>query len=289
MDYDYGPKRNWRRWIYNRAVEHLESLSIRPRDAVVLYLAGEQNFDREIALSKGFLGHNLIAVERDRLAIQKIKDSGTLCVSGELSKVLMDCTIETSLIVADFCSPICGEVLSCLVNLVNNPRFKKCILAINLLRGRECLPEDWQESIRGKHRGQAAFGIMFHLCLACFHRCGCVRISGNNAINLDWHGSAEAKRLSAAFGLPIEDYCKKRELGLASFFWGTPRGIVPSEHPGYLSTSGQMFDSCVGRIPSVSTALEAVGGKCEYPTSVTSKEGRSLVAIRAVRTRLQKA
>jgi hypothetical protein len=75
MNYKFGTKANWRRWQWNRIVERL---AVPVRDAVVVYLAGPEDLDRPVALSKGFRPDNLIAVDRDGDVVKQLRMNGTL-------------------------------------------------------------------------------------------------------------------------------------------------------------------------------------------------------------------
>ena len=51
INYDFGAKNNWRRWAWNRAKERI---SVKPKDAIVLYLPAKENFGYESCYSKRF-------------------------------------------------------------------------------------------------------------------------------------------------------------------------------------------------------------------------------------------
>lgn len=59
-NYNFDEKNKWRIWNWNRIRERL---TCKPRDALVLYLAGPQDLDRAVAMRKGFDPLNMIAVE----------------------------------------------------------------------------------------------------------------------------------------------------------------------------------------------------------------------------------
>ena len=86
-DYTRKPKEEWRRWVWNRVTERIPKVArdgSRRADATVLYLVGPNDLDREVALSKGFRGFNVIAVDIDEECIVKVRKAHNLGICGRL-------------------------------------------------------------------------------------------------------------------------------------------------------------------------------------------------------------
>jgi hypothetical protein len=164
MNYNFGVKNNWRRMMWNRIVERL---SVPPRDAVVLYLAGESDLDRKVAISKGFRSRNLIAVEMDERIATMLRNSGTLTVCGGIDLAVGYWANQpVHVVLADFCSGFTQSPCQLLMNLATNRFFSDSVVAMNLLRGRDRwnrkdspteINEAMNRRIIGTHRARAAF------------------------------------------------------------------------------------------------------------------------------------
>ena len=104
-DYDFSHKNHWRRWAWNQIKSRI---SVKPSEAIVLYLAGKENLDLEIALSKKFKKENLIAIERDKNTISFLRKNKVNVVSGDFNDVLLGWGEQPKIdvIIADFCGDI---------------------------------------------------------------------------------------------------------------------------------------------------------------------------------------
>lgn len=136
FDYKFGNKNNWRRWVWNRIVERL---AVPPAEAVVLYLAGQQDLDREIAIQRGFKGHNLIAVERDELVAAQLRKKGVLTIQGEFGDVLQFWPLghEIHVVFGDFCSDMTLKLWTAITLTAFLAYTKNAVLAFNFQRGRD--------------------------------------------------------------------------------------------------------------------------------------------------------
>lgn len=117
-----------------------DRVPVHPRDAVVLYLAGEQDLDRPIALSKGFSSHNLIAVEREPDILELLRSRGVLTVFGELEPVIGSWpeSVGISCVFGDFMCGLTVGVENCAMAATASPAvLKNAQLVFNMLRGRE--------------------------------------------------------------------------------------------------------------------------------------------------------
>lgn len=139
-DYKFGRKNNWRRWKWNQIVNKLKDIGKNPRDAIILYLCGPSDIDREIAISKGISNENLIAVDFNESNISTIRKNNKLGIYGDLNSILRNWTPTylVDVIDADFC---CGLnkatiVFGWLLNFTM-ALAPYSVISINLLRGRD--------------------------------------------------------------------------------------------------------------------------------------------------------
>jgi hypothetical protein len=164
-DYDFGRKNGWRRWAWNRIAERLP---VPAREAVVLYLAAPSDLDRIEAVRRGVRPDNLIAIERDKSALQSLRRRGVLCIDGELVDVLNSWTrLEVHAVVADMCGGLDIRFAHGFANWFNyRDPFKPAVWAMNFLRGRDASSSNVRETLRdprdenpfAKHRGM----LMLH-------------------------------------------------------------------------------------------------------------------------------
>jgi hypothetical protein len=136
MNYKFGTKANWRRWQWNRIVERL---AVPVRDAVVVYLAGPEDLDRPVALSKGFKPDNLIAVDRDGDVVKQLRMNGTLSVCATIEDVVMSFPVDRSadVVIADYCGGLSQSRANMIYRMIHSPNFSKTVWSFNLLRGRD--------------------------------------------------------------------------------------------------------------------------------------------------------
>jgi len=139
--YRSGQKKNWRGWTSNRA---LEQLAVKPADALVLYLVGPEDHDREKLLAKGFRNENLIAVDLIEDHVQRVRDAGGFGICADLAALLLawPASWPIDYVIADFCSGIEDPTLSFVEALAWGPAIsvsheRRTVVAINLQRGRE--------------------------------------------------------------------------------------------------------------------------------------------------------
>ena len=161
MDYSYGSKKQWRRWCWNRAAERIADR----KNALVLFLAGENAHDIEAAERKGFWRRNMIAIEKDPATVKKLRALGLLVIEGDLMKVLFCWPPERKidLVFADFC---CGLNYSVSRDVPRAYSLRSCMNAVwivNMLRGRDADSNDLRRSfsecfeMNTKHRGEVLF------------------------------------------------------------------------------------------------------------------------------------
>lgn len=135
MDYKFSAKAAWRRRAWKMLADRVKS----PGRCTVLYLAGEQDLDRAVALRNGFRRASLIAVEEDRDKAASLREMGVTTVVGSLAQVMEawppDWPVHA--VNADFMSGIEQPVLDTVAAWARNPAFSSSSLLVNLLRGRD--------------------------------------------------------------------------------------------------------------------------------------------------------
>jgi len=232
MNYDFSQKRHWRRTYWN-AIR--SNLSIPARDALVVYLAGEHDEDREIALAKGFRAENLIAIERDPRIAGRLRKRGVLVLQGDAFEVLRHCMPDRQIdvVALDFCCGLHINVAIDMTSLMLMPHLAQCVFAVNLLRGRDQSSNDVRAQLNrlmsdkiGKHRGDALWSHMV-VCL-------------EGTLHGDF-------ALSAQGLLAVVPNRPKRDLSRASLTREQFEAIadISPRFLSYRSTACQTFDSVV--------------------------------------------
>jgi len=173
MNYDSGPKRHWRRWVWNRITERVVS----PRDALVLYLAGLHDFDRAIAKTRGFHDNNLIAIERDKSTREHLRQNGVLTIDANLFDAVLPAATNRHIdvVFADLCSGLTAHVVRSLVLWMFVPTMFDCVFVFNMLRGRDAESNRLRSYMKDgatheehyKHRGWVLFNIMVGRAIKC--------------------------------------------------------------------------------------------------------------------------
>lgn len=136
MDYNFAQKNHWRNRVWN---ELAERVTVHPRDAIVLYLASEQDMDRPTAIRKGFNQHNLIAVDRDAKAVERIRATGALAVHGDIFDVINSWP-EAPAISAVIADLTCGAHFRLVVDMGLSQNLRQTngsVWVINMMRGRD--------------------------------------------------------------------------------------------------------------------------------------------------------
>lgn len=273
MDYSFGNKAQWRRTMWNQIVKRLQ---VPARDAVVLYLAGESDADRAVALRHGFRDENLIAVESEKKVTIKLRNAGILTINSDICEVCNSWTSpKVDLVYADFCCGLTLKIQDFLVAIAGLAMFSESVVAINLMRGRDAQTNEVRAhfnkalantelKFNAKHRGVQAVltnsaGCREHLLRRRFITADGSLVKFKNNWMTGW-------------------YCKAFHL---SFEYS------------YKSNSGQYFDSSVFNNWSAFKCLEhwCVGGfkTPEFVHRDASPLTRQIAAVKATRTRMLKA
>jgi hypothetical protein len=247
--YKAGQKKNWRGWLWNRATERLTTPV---ENAVVLYLAGPEDHDRQKAIARGYRNENVIAVDIDADNIERVRRAGGIGICANLTSVLLawpeDWPIHA--ILGDFCGGLAGPAADFAMALWACEGMRPgTVVAVNLQRGRDAVSNEVRSLLSrigyGKHRGKAFMGMML----------GYIRVfEKNGAITR-----------------------QQRELG--------ERFIEhKAAYNSYTSTGRTWFDTVVFKWPGV------LGKGCGVDDDELDAEvARKVAALRAVRTMKQRA
>lgn len=247
-DYKFGPKNQWRRSIWNQIVDRLE---VKPKDAIVLYLAGQSDLDRQVAKSKNFRDDNLIAIERNAKVAKQLRRDGKLTILGELDDICEMMPRRVDVVFADLCSGLSSSVIKLLTVVGTGLAFENCVLAINLMRGRDSIYSKIGFKDAGlQRRARCAMVIQNAKAIAA--------LTGELRMVEEQPGKFRLKRgQRVAAAKEIEDAW--------SMFYGAKESNEAWFYT-YQSTSGQMFDSGVWKVISAIKFLRFV-----YPAEVSSK------------------
>jgi hypothetical protein len=265
-------------------------LPVPAKDAIVIYLAGREDLDRPIAISKGFKPHNLFAVERDKCVVRALRGSGVLTVSGDLINALDSWTGPGHVIFADLCSGLSTSFCSLLAALVHKPHFRRSVIAVNLMRGRDPF---WVVNFQTPIDETEAFKQSPLEAFNTKHRAKCVMLNTLATIRAFTLGYITLKQDPVT----KEHRWQKREphakgTELWERFKQNYGEYIAPWFTSYKSTSGQVFDSGVWRNPSLVLWGEFVGqfkadelAKIVGSVNMKDPMSRQLLALKATRTR----
>lgn len=139
--YKVGTKNNWRRWCWGKVDDHVEDKQL----STILYLAGPDDLDREVALSKGFHPRCLIGVDAEDDHVRAVRrgdpyNGPGVAVGDDLSALIAawpeDWHIDA--ILADYCAGL-GRSPDALLNAcaASAAVDTDTLLVCNLQRGRD--------------------------------------------------------------------------------------------------------------------------------------------------------
>jgi hypothetical protein len=134
--YKFGNKNNWRRRQWNLIRDRI---SVSPKDAVVLYLAGPEDLDREVAISKGFRDSNLIAVERNKRTAAGLRKKGILTLNCDIIDAIYSYNRDKKIdvLVADLTCGLEHKIWFAVAMSWLLPQMSKAVYSLNMQRGRE--------------------------------------------------------------------------------------------------------------------------------------------------------
>ena len=135
VEYDNGQKNNWRRALWNKIERHVPN----KYEALILYLPGEEGLDRIEATHRKYKPHCLIAVEREKAIVKKLRAEGQICVHGTLQDAMSSWpgSHPVDFVVADLQCPMSPTVVEVCNAWFSTKAFSKAGLLLNLQRGRE--------------------------------------------------------------------------------------------------------------------------------------------------------
>jgi hypothetical protein len=135
-DYRNGRKNNWRRWGWNRLAERIDSSM---RNCPILYLAGPQDLDRAVAVSKGIRSTNLIAVDEHQPNVKRVRREGGVAICADIVDVLTAWPTDrpVAAVALDFCCGFEPELVRGLMRSLWRAPFANCWGWLNFQRGRD--------------------------------------------------------------------------------------------------------------------------------------------------------
>lgn len=140
-DYSFEEKNRWRVMMWHRVTARLKRWHVSVPEALVIYLSGEQDLDRKVALKKGFSWDNLISIEKDKTKVKALRDRHVNTIHGDIAHVLLEWTHEKQpgVVYADLCSNLSRNVVIKFIDSLwgGTPLAKNCVVVLNFQRGRE--------------------------------------------------------------------------------------------------------------------------------------------------------
>ena len=272
FDYKFGNKNNWRRWLWNRIRARVNSCA---DEAIILYLSGEFDLDRPIALSKGFKFNNLLSVERERSVCTEIRKSGVLTICSDVKDVIKSWPVHTPVaaVVLDFCSGIENGVIDLLRDAIFMPPFFEAVWAFNFMRGRDH-STNWLRDELSKNFGEEKHrGILMDDWLTTF-----LSIAAIKEAHPDWIVSHDSESTKVEFFRFMEYRAELK------------RHTMP-EFNSYKSSSGQVFDSLVWNspfrtlVPSSTREWATVNYRAECSDKKSKRRISPILAHRTMRMR----
>lgn len=141
-DYKFGSKNNWRRSMWNEVLRRTDG---REKREVILYLAGPNDLDRTVAVSKGVPTQNLIAVDFDRRNVDEVRRDGVPAVYADVLDVLWSWPESR---------PVCAVILdyhngfaftnAAVYDAFERRPLRDAVMMVNFQRGRDA----WSNSLR---------------------------------------------------------------------------------------------------------------------------------------------
>lgn len=137
MNYKFGRKNQWRNRVWRMVAQRMPN----PRRATVLYLASDQDLDRDVAIRCGFEHANLIAVDIDRRKVDVLRSRGVSAVCGRLDDIMFNWPDDWPVhaVIADFVSGVEQHVIDAMSAWRFLQAFRMGCLVINMQRGRDQL------------------------------------------------------------------------------------------------------------------------------------------------------
>lgn len=137
-NYNFTDKNKWRESIWNSIRNRFPEKRDR-ENAVILYLAGEQNIDSELAVKHGFNLNNMIACEIDENTTSKLRKKKVNVIKEDIFDV-MSCwgdTPKVDLVVCDLCCGLNIGHLFKMHSILAKKAFLRSVFMFNFQRGRD--------------------------------------------------------------------------------------------------------------------------------------------------------
>lgn len=153
MNYKFGNKNNWRRWLWNRIAERTPGRA----NATVLYLAGPEDLDSKEAQRRGFDNRNLIAVENDGASVKRLRASKRNTIQENICDVILawPTSKPIDVLLLDFCCGLEAKIFDKLQYALLSPALRHSTIAVNMLRGRDPSSSEMRAMVHDrKHRGE---------------------------------------------------------------------------------------------------------------------------------------
>jgi hypothetical protein len=159
--YKNGPKNHWRRTVWN---EVLRRTAGREKTQPILYLAGPEDLDRAVAVSKGVPRQNLIAVDRHMPNVKGIQGAGAPAVCESIESVLWSWPDgrPVAAVMLDFCGGLHVKHFADVMQALQRSPYRHSVIMLNLLRGRDPSTAKHREQAVGAQHILEALGMMPH-------------------------------------------------------------------------------------------------------------------------------
>lgn len=141
-NYDVSKKNHWRRTIWN---EVLRRTAGEEKEKLILYLAGPQDLDRQVAVQKGVPDQNLIAIDVVMENVSRVREEGRPALKGDVLDILWSWPEDWPVcaVLMDFCSGIEWGNGSVYDPFETKP-LRNAAIMVNFMRGRD----RWSNQIR---------------------------------------------------------------------------------------------------------------------------------------------
>ena len=149
--YKNGQKNNWRRTRWN---DVLRRTAGREKTELSLYLAGPEDIDREIAVSKGVPPQNLIAIDRFKPNSDAIRERGLPAIDADVLDILWSWPRDRKVcaVLLDYCGGLQRDNVGVLDAFQRKP-LRSAVMMVNFQRGRDA----WSNAIRS---GMSEAGLL---------------------------------------------------------------------------------------------------------------------------------
>jgi hypothetical protein len=145
-DYGFGQKKHWRRTQWNQILERTRG---REKSEPILYLAGPDDNDRAVAVSKGVPAHSLIAIDRDEVNVGRVKAGGHSAIQADVETILRSWPRQRKVcaLMLDFCSGLEGRYRLDLREPLLRTPFAGAAVMLNFQRGRDKSSENLRQNL----------------------------------------------------------------------------------------------------------------------------------------------